>query len=150
MLLWLPAACAAPADPAELADAADYARGVITACRVDPACPTSRDVLAEAFLAIALASAVLEGRPDPASSANARHLSPTLAARWDDLLVDGANPDPWVLQWTHTPEQPVSVEPMPEPPPRIDPQRFGGGAWLDVSASAGAGPRRLNLRNHPP
>lgn len=83
-------------DPSELSDAAQHAYAVIEGCKRAPSCPEGDRGLAEAFLVAAIASAVLDGRPDPTSTANAGLLAPEVLGPWSELLVGGGQPEPWV------------------------------------------------------
>lgn len=96
-----------PLDPAELEDAAQNARAVQARCRLRPACTEGDRGLAWAFLVTAVASAVLEGQPDPDSAASARALAPDILDPWEDLLVPGGTVAPWV-QERLAPPQPLT------------------------------------------
>lgn len=111
----LAAALAAPDEPSELQATSERAARIIEACRDQPACEHDREVLGEAFLAQAVAAAVLRGEIDATAAANARALVPQRATLWRDLLSSEGGPEdaePWVRAWI------VAREAIREAPPR--------------------------------
>lgn len=123
------------------ADAA-VARRVIERCRVDPSCPEGRRGLAEAFVAVALHGAVVDGIADGRAAANARQLDPMVADAWGGLLaVASTDPAPWVVAWSPRPtgSRVEGGEPLGFPVQRS--WGFSGGVPLEVAVIGQYGAR---------
>ncbi|MBX2803573.1 MAG: hypothetical protein KTR31_38195 [Myxococcales bacterium] len=120
--LWMLASSPAQAEPdafAEMRATAQRAAQIIAACRDDRACGHDRESLGEAFLAWAVAQAVLNGEVDALSAANARALVPERAALWRDLLAEAAGPEDaeaWVKAWVDEPEPEPEHDASPPDP----------------------------------
>lgn len=146
-LILLNLALAAPTDPAELADAAIEAEGVLASCRraveAGVPCSAGRRQLAQASLVQALASLVVEGAPDPRAAADAWALDPTVAGQWSELIGPaGVEPSAWVVQLvtpTAPPEPPQTPAPerrvAADPPVPTSPQK-----WWSVALQASLAP----------